>query len=134
MRVHVDRLDLQKTRETWPADEVFAPALVRPKKGDPTRFLVLDSPLSETSGPLWADNARDNYLRIPLFCHSLPGEVDLAFAHLFQLALRGTNSLAYPVSYLHIVTGFPVDLVSLSDKNTSVCLQYWFGFAVALDI
>jgi hypothetical protein len=133
MRVHTTRIDLQRTRESWPADEPFAPALVRHKKGDATRFLVLDAPLTPDALPVWADNSRDVYLRIPLFCYELPYAVDLAMAHLLQLAVQGVNTLPKQVTDLHVVTGFPVDLVGLSGKNTAACLHYWFGIAVVLE-
>lgn len=133
MRIHTARIDLTRTRENWPSDEPFAPALVRHKKGDPTRFLILDAPFMDDVVPVWADNTRDAYLRIPLFSYELPNEVDRAFTYLFQLAVNCTNTLPRPVAELHLVSGFPVDLVFASDKNTAACLLYWFGLAVVLE-
>jgi hypothetical protein len=133
MRTKILRLDLDKTAANWPTDEPFAPAVVLPKRGDPTRFFVLDAPFEINSAPVWADNLRDRYLRIPLFKYRFPFEVDAAFARVFEIAFACASALAFPVETLYLVTGFPVDLIDGADNNIDAhYLDYWFGLALSL--
>jgi len=133
MRTKILRLDLDRTAANWPPDEPFSPAVVLPKRGDPTRFFVLDAPLVIDVPPVWADNLRDRYLRIPLFKYRLPFEVDAAFARVFEMAVACVGTLHSSVENLYLVTGFPVDLVDAGDDNIGAhYLDYWFGLALSL--
>jgi len=133
MRTKILRLDLDKTAANWPQDEPFSPAVVLPKRGDPTRFFVLDAPIVADKPPVWADNLRDLYLRIPLFKYRFTFEVDVVFARVFEMAILCVNTLNRPVENLYLVTGFPVDLVETADDNIGAhYLDYWFGLALSL--
>lgn len=134
MRTKILRLDLDKTAANWPQDEPFAPAIVLPKRGDPTRFFVLDAPFVANKPPVWADNFRDLYLRIPLFKYRFTFEVDVVFARIFEMAVACVSTLNRPVENLYLVTGFPVDLVEIADDNIGAhYLDYWFGLALSLE-
>lgn len=133
MRLHTTRVDLQRTRESWPAGIPFAPAVVLPKNKAPTRFFVVDAPLDGENPPVLADTIRDEYVRIPLFLYRLRYEIDMALAYMLQLAFACAGRLPKPVADVYIITGFPVDLVDSADKNDPFRLHYWFGIAFVLE-
>lgn len=131
MNLKVSRVDLEKTRENWPADKSFAPAYVEPRgKQDKNNWYVLAEPLLPGEKPVWYQTITDEYIRIPLFPYILSTEADLSFAFMLQVGLSCAAELPKPLSALHIVTGVPVEISSEGDLSH---LNYWFGFAVVVD-
>lgn len=128
MLVKITRLDLVKTRATWP-DEAFAPAFVYARRDDKRKWIVFDKPIAADQELSWASAATDEYVRVPLFKYTLPPQGDVALAKAFELGARCAEQFGGVVTHLHIVTGNPVELVSNVDGRV-VAMDYWFGFAV----
>lgn len=129
MKIITTRLDIIKTRATWP-DNSFAPAYVFPRK-DNKKWEVADVAVSNNP-MIWSYAANDEYVRIPLFKYTLPGKGDLSLAVMFQLGLICAGQLPLPIRHLHIVTGVPVELISDNAGNVTG-MEYWMGFAIALE-
>lgn len=131
MDVRLSRVDLDKTRKTWPKDLPFAPSFIYRR---PTEHVycwqVVTSPILITQPYALSESYQDPYVRVPLFEYRLSSESDVALAQILQLGLAGVNNILAPVKIVHIVTGFPVDLVYQDDKLDS--LRYWFGLAYVL--
>lgn len=134
MNVVLSRLDLKSTRENWPADIPFAPALIQAKQpNQPEDWFVLDAKFFAGSPPSFADTRHDQYLRIPLFEYALSPDADVALAAIVQIGLGCVGYISKPIRAVHIVTGNPVDLLYGDDINTAIGLRYWFGFAIATE-
>jgi hypothetical protein len=133
MDLQVSRLDIAKTKETWPAGIPFAPALIVAKQpGISERWHIIDAPIVAGEKPQIAVSYADQYLRLPVFAYNLRPEADLALAYMVQLGLSCASAAAARIKKLHVVTGNPVDLLYDEDINKSVGLRYWFGFAYVL--
>lgn len=134
MNIIVSRLDIKTTRERWPNDIPFAPALVLAKQpGQPEDWIAVDARVDADSAPSFTDTTSDQYLRIPLFEYMLSAEADLAFTAPLQIGLSCVGHIHKPIKTLHVVTGNPVDLIYGDDINTAVGLRYWLGFAIATE-
>jgi hypothetical protein len=134
MNVVVSRLDIKTTRENWPSDIAFSPALVQAKQpGQPEEWLVVDRPVTQNEPPSIACTVSDQYIRIPLFVYSLSPKADLALAEMVQIGISCVGHILKPVKTLHVVSGNPVDLLYGDDINTPVGLRYWFGFAFSTE-
>jgi len=134
MKIVVSRLDMKATRENWPSDKPFSPALIHAKQpGLPEDWFVIDARVDAASPPSIALTTNDQYLRIPVFEYLLSPKADLAFAAVIQIGIACVGYVAKPVRTLHVVTGNPVDLIYGDDINTAVGLRYWFGFAIATE-
>lgn len=133
MELIVSRVDLRKTRENWPAELPFKPALVlKQPVMHPSDWQILDAPLQAGSPPSWASAKQDQYVYIPLFEYRLSPEADLALAGMVHLGLACAGSFSRPVRKLHLAVGNPVDLLYEEDITSCAGLAYWFGFAVVL--
>jgi hypothetical protein len=141
MRFIVTQLDIAKTSGNWP-NEDFKPAFVYERRAaaSSVAWRVADAPVpiaelaAQKPGAKisWAVTDTDEYVRIPLFAYSIVPQGDLALAFMFQLGAECANSLGKKVSDLHIVSGSPVELVYAAD-GTVRCMNYWFGFAAAME-
>lgn len=133
MRLIVTRLDIPRTRSAW-TDTEFNPAYVVPRqKGDNNAWHVADAPIpisGKDAVLTWASTATDEYIRIPLFSYSIVPQGDLSLAFMFQLGLTAASSFDGKVSVLHMVTGYPVELVYATNGELA-SMHYWFGFALA---
>jgi hypothetical protein len=67
-----------------------------------------------------------------LFSYTLNPDADLAFAYMVQLGLSCAGYTPKKVKNLHVVTGFPVDLLYDNGITKPTGIQYWFGFAYLL--
>jgi hypothetical protein len=133
MKVSVARLDMKKTRDSWPAGTPFAPALIKPVESvGGSDWYVLDQCYVPGERPTWAFSEHDEYLRIPLFSYDLHPKADLAMAFMLQMGLACAGYLPGPVKHFHVVTGNPVELLYDEDSGQHSGLRYWFGFAVKL--
>lgn len=133
MKLIVEQLDLEKTREHWPREVPFKPALVKDRKHDKAHWLSLTAPLVPGEPPHLAQTERDEYIRIPLFPYLLSPQGDLALAFMLQLGLSCAAQLPGRVTALYIATGKPVELLFDPDTNQNTGLRYWVGFAVTLE-
>lgn len=130
MELKVSRLDLIKTKANWPAEETFSPAYIYKRPTDfVERWLVVDSAVIPGRPQTVIEAYQDPYVRIPLFQYDLSPEADLALAYMVQLGLSCAANIQATVKKLHVVTGFPVDLLYDDDINKNVGIRYWFGFA-----
>ena len=133
MELKVSRVDLALTRKTWPKDLPFSPAYIYKRPVDfVERWRVVDAAIVPGSAPVIIDSYQDPYIRIPLFEYALNPEADLAFAYMIQLGLSCAAHIPSTVKKLHIVTGFPVDLLYDDAIKKPNGLRYWFGFAYLL--
>lgn len=131
MDIRISRVDVEKTKASWPADIEFAPAFIYRRPVEHVeRWRVVTSPIFTGRAYDTTDSYQDPYVRIPLFLYELSPESDVALAQMLQLGLAGIDSVRAPIKTAHIVTGFPVDLVYAADKL--VGLRYWFGLAYLL--
>lgn len=131
MKLKISRVNLEKTRENWPADKSFAPAYIEPRgKQDKNNWYVLAEPLLPGDKPIWYQTVTDEYIRIPLYPYILSSEADLAFAFMLQLGLSCAAELPKPIAALHIVTGVPVEIAS---DGAAAHLDYWVGFAIVVN-
>jgi len=134
MEFQFSRVDIQKTAEHWPTDIPFKPALLASQPTySPYDWWIVDSPIVCGTKPEWAFAKTDQYVRIPLFQYTLPKDSDLALANLLALGVSCAGYLPGSLQKVHVVTGIPVDLVTEPDINTVICLQYWFGLALAVN-
>ena len=131
MNIKLTRLDLLRTKASWP-DAVFSPAYVDSRSSGTQKWLVADSRISADSAINWAISANDEYIRIPLFEYKLPPQGDTALAHIFKLGLICAGQLDRQIEHLHIVTGDPVELIPNGSAGISG-MTYWLGFAVAFE-
>lgn len=132
MKTIVTRMDIPRTRASWP-DTVFTPAYVISRDtGDKTNWLVANSPVPDDmrAGVDWASAAGDEYVRIPLYEYRVVSQGDLALAFAFKLGLIAASVAPIAVKKMHIVTGNPVELIQDAANNV-VAMSYWFGFAIA---
>lgn len=108
----------------------FSPAFIYKR---PTEFVerwqVVTAPVVPGQPQEVTESYQDTYVRIPLFAYQLKPDADLAFAYMVQLGLSCAAYIPGSVKKLHVVTGFPVDLLYGDDINTHIGIQYWFGFA-----
>lgn len=134
MKTIVTRLDIQRTRASWPPT-VFTPAYVASRdRGNTDNWLVADSPVPDdiNNGISWAVTRVDEYVRIPLFEYKIAAKGDLALAFAFKLGLIAANLAPMRVKKLHVVTGDPVELIQDAANNV-IGMTYWFGFAVSAE-
>jgi hypothetical protein len=133
MKLQVSRVDLALTKKSWPADIPFSPAYIykRPVE-NVEHWLVVDEPLEPGKKHSTTSSYQDPYIRIPLFQYTINPDADLAFAYMLQLGLSCAAHIPSTVKKLHIVTGFPVDLLYDDAIKKSTGLRYWFGFAYLL--
>lgn len=130
MQLKISRIDLARTKATWPADIPFAPALLQKRPVDfVERWQVVTAPVVPGKPQEISESYQDPYIRIPLFPYLLKPDADLAFAYMVQLGLSCAAAIPGNVKKLHVVTGFPVDLLYGDDINTHIGIRYWFGFA-----
>jgi len=133
MQIQVTRLDILRTRASWP-DTEFRPAyVVARQNGDSRNWRAADSPLPTADGKAkvtWALADTDEYIRIPLFSYDISPKGDLALAFMFQLGVTAACEFKGNVAALHMVVGMPAELVYAPD-GTPATLNYWFGFALA---
>lgn len=130
MKIKLSRLDIVKTRSTWPIGSTFMPALVEPRSKRYWR--VLQAPHLPGNVPLWLNTGADEYVRIPLFQYKLNAKADLALAFMLQLGLSIVGHVSHTIEYLHIVTGDPVELVYDAAGNADYMIC-WIGFAMAIE-
>lgn len=136
MKVTFEQLDMAKTRQLWPKDTPFQPALVknRPRNGGAADWLVLTEPLVPGQAPKWSLAEHDEYVRIPLFPYRVQSpQADRALAFAMQLGLTCAGHLPAPVQAFHVVTGVPVQLLYDPDTDTDNGLRFWLGLAVILE-
>lgn len=130
MDIKISRVDLKRTKDNWPDNTPFAPAFIYKRPVTPVeRWHVVTGQIKPGKGPDTSDSYEDPYIRIPLFPYKLPPDADLAFAQVAQLALTCAAHIPGEIRKLHIVTGFPVDLIYADDITTHTGIRYWFGFA-----
>lgn len=130
MDIKVSRVDLKRTKDSWPDDLPFSPAFIYKRPVTPVeRWHVVTQAIADGKFPDISDSYEDPYIRIPLFPYKLPPDADLAFAKVAALALTCSAHIPAAIKKLHIVTGFPVDLIYADDITTHTGIRYWFGFA-----
>lgn len=130
MKLTVDTIDLAETRARWPREQPFRPALIRSRKEDKRKWVVLADPLVPGTAPHWAKSEHDEYIRVPLFPYMLSPEGDKALAFMLQLGLSCASYLPAPILELYIVTGVPVALQYDPDTQQCVGIRNWVGFAI----
>lgn len=128
MTINVSTIDVNKTRENWPPNATFSPALVVSKPDG--KWLVLDAPHTPGVQPTWADADSDGLMRIPVFQYHLNPNADLALAFMLQLGLSFVGYLQEKIKQVHIVTGDPVELI-YDEQNNLKHMVCWIGFAVS---
>lgn len=129
MKLTTDTVDIDTSRARWPKDQPFRPALIKNRKQDKRKWVVLSEPLVPGQDPQWAYTEHDEYIRIPLFPYILSSRGDQALAFMLQLGLSCAGRLPQPISELYIVTGVPVLLLYGSD-NECTGMRCWVGFAI----
>lgn len=131
MKLIVDRLDINATRENWPATMPFAPAIVsKRRKLGSSKWHVLSAPFMENEPPQWSIADSDEYVRVPLFSYTLSPRAELALAFPLQVGLSCAGYLPRSITHLYVAAGNPVELLYDSDTDINTGLRYWFGFAV----
>jgi hypothetical protein len=133
MQITVTRLDIPRTRASWP-DTEFNPAYVAPRQnGDGRNWWVADTPVPTDGINVsvgWAIAHTDEYIRIPLFSYNIVPQGDLSLAFMFQMGLIAANAFNGKVKSLHMVVGMPAELTYTADGEPE-SINYWFGFALA---
>lgn len=125
---------MKKTRDNWPADLPFAPALlVKQPTVSPHSWLIVDAPIVVGQPISTASAHHDQYVRVPLFEYRLSSQADVAFADVLALGLTCAEQFARKVKKTHIVVGNPVDLLYGDDITTATGLRYWFGLALVVE-
>lgn len=133
MELKVSRMDMARTKAAWPADLPFAPAYIYKRPTELVeRWQVVDEPVQPGLPHVVSESYQDPYIRIPLFNYRLNPDADLALAYMVQLGLSCAAAIPGSVKKLHVVTGFPVDLLYADDIKKPVGISYWFGFAYLL--
>lgn len=130
MRLKVDTVDLDITRQNWPEQLPFRPALIVPRKQDKRAWLSSCSPIEVNKPIEWCDTGHDEFIRIPLFPYLLNATGDLALAYMLQLGLYCAGQFPGKLADLWIVTGRPVELLFNQDNERAASMRYWVGFAV----
>lgn len=135
MKVIFDQLDMHKTRQLWPKDTPFQPALVKTReRSGAAEWVVLSEPLVPNQPPKWSLAEHDEYVRIPLFPYVVQSpQADRALAFALQLGLTCAGYLPAAVQTFHVVTGVPVQLLYDPDTDTDSGLRFWLGLAVILE-
>jgi hypothetical protein len=129
MKLTTDTVDIDTSRARWPKDQPFRPALIKSRKQDKRKWVVLSEPLLPGQEPQWAYTEHDEYIRIPVFPYMLSPRGDQALAFMLQLGLSCAAHLPQPISELYIVTGVPVQLLYGPD-NECTGMRCWVGFAI----
>jgi hypothetical protein len=133
MQITLTRLDIPRTKASWP-DTEFNPAYVASRQlRDGQNWWVADTPVSTTGIGVavgWAIANTDEYIRIPLFSYSIVPQGDLSFAFMFQLGVIAANAFNGKAKSMHMVVGMPVEL-TYTAAGTPESINYWFGFALA---
>lgn len=132
MKLVTQTVDIVKTKEQWPPDQPFAPALIINRKQDKTPWIVCDAPLVPGQPPRWAHSEHDEYVRVPLFPYTLNKRADLAMAFMVQAGLSCAGFLPNPVTGLLVVTGSPIELTACENGEYNG-IRYWFGFAITTE-
>lgn len=130
MKLTIETIDLIETRERWPREQPFRPALIRSRKQDKRKWVVLSEPFLPGQEPHWARSEHDEYIRVPLFPYMLSPESDKALAFMLQLGLACAGHLPTPITELFIVTGVPVELRYNPETQECVGIRNWVGFAI----
>lgn len=130
MKLTIESLDLATTKERWPPDQPFRPALIRSRKQDKRHWLALSEPFVPGAAPQWAKTEHDEYIRVPLFPYRLSHKGDQALAFMLQLGLSCASYLPDRITELFIVTGVPVELLYNPDDQSCAGMRYWVGFAI----
>lgn len=131
MNIKVEQVDIDATKAHWPKETPFRPALIKNRKHDKEKWIVLSSPFigGVFGPPKWSFTEHDEYIRIPLFPYKLSGKGHLALAYMLQLGLSCAGHLPERVTDFYVVVGHPVEL--LTDPVTEEpYLRYWVGFAI----
>lgn len=129
MKLVVEQLDIAKTREHWPREHPFAPAMVKSRKQDKNKWVVLSAPFQPGAAPEWAFTEHDEFIRVPLFPYMLNAQGDLALAFMLQMGLACAGHLPGKVAGFYVVTGRPVELLC-NEHDEATGMRYWVGFAV----
>jgi hypothetical protein len=129
MKLSFDSIDMDTTRARWPKEQPFKPALLKHRKQDKRKWVVLSEPLMPGTPPEWAYTEHDEYVRIPVFPYLLSHRGDQALAFMLQLGLSCAGYMPQPISELYIVTGDPVQLLYGPDQQCTG-MRCWAGFAV----
>jgi hypothetical protein len=132
MKLVVEQIDLQKTREHWPHEQPFAPASVKSRKQDKSKWIVLSAPFVPGTQPSWAYTEHDEYIRVPLFPYALSPHGDLALAFMLQMGLSCAGHLPNKLTGFYVVTGRPVELLT-GDADDVTGMRFWVGFAVTTE-
>ena len=133
MELKVSRIDLAKTQANWPAGMAFAPRLTLPRPVEHVeRWLVVSEPVVPGQPPVLSESYQDPYVSIPLFAYRLNPASDLALAYMVQLGLSCAAHTPAEIKKLHVVTGYPVDLLYEDGTNNHIGIRYWFGFAFVI--
>jgi len=131
MKLIVEQLDMLKTKERWPADMPFEPAIVKKRtKLGALNWQILSAPFVSETPPQWSNAGADEYIRVPLFSYTLNPSADLALAFPLHVGLSCAAYLPQGITHLYVATGNPVELLYDSDTDINTGLRYWFGFAV----
>ena len=135
MRLFFDQLDLQKTKQNWPENVPFQPALVKKRaRDDRYHWQALDEPLKPGAQPVWALAEHDEYVRVPLFPYVVSSsQADRAIAFALQLGLTCAGYLPDRLSAVHIITGVPVQLLYDAATNECAGMKFWIGLAVTVE-
>ena len=133
MKTVVTRIDIPRTRASWP-DTVFNPAYVMSREqGDTSDWLVADSPVPDDGAVIsWASARNDEYVRIPLFEYRLAPQGDTALMAIFKLGVIAASQAPLQIKKMYVVTGNPVELIQDAGQNV-VAMSYWFGFAFSAE-
>lgn len=130
MNIKIEEIDMEQTADNWPEGQPFRPALVRNRKKDKHKWVVLSAPLADNAPPAWNYTEHDEFIRIPLFPYRLNGQAHLAMAYMLQLGLSCAGFMPKRVTDLYIVVGNPVELFMDDMHEKCVGMRYWIGFAV----
>jgi hypothetical protein len=130
MNLTVDTIDIETSRARWPKDQPFRPALIKSRKQDKRKWVVLSAPVTPGEEPTWAYTEHDEYIRIPVFPYRLSSQADLALAFMLQLGLSCSSYLPDKIAELYIVTGAPVELLYNSESDGCAGMRAWVGFAI----
>lgn len=129
MNIKVEQIDMDDTKKHWPKDKPFRPALVKNRRDNNEKWIVLSQPIVVGQPPAWSKTEHDEYIRIPLFPYRLNGQGHLALAYMLQLGLSCAGHLPVSVTDFYVVVGHPVELIT-DVNNEATYLSYWVGFAI----
>lgn len=134
MQFRVTRVDIEKTRASWPGGE-FAPALILPRdNSEHAIWNIIDKPaqLTDKKTLSWAIASGDEYIRIPLFLYDMSPQGDLALSFMFRLGLICGNLTKRNIKIAHVVTGNPAELV-YNSGGSATGLSVWLGAAFVFE-